>query len=159
MLEVDSMRRTMPAKQRKHAAAHKNTRFGLLANGACAPWEIAIDEAISGPDRWWLQMESPAASFYFEIPSLNIVTRMARFLESRLAAANQSPNGSAHRNGSLVLGKDKKSPVILIKDDEYADRFFLVIGPKEHPVVRFILAGMDVEKIAGALRQVQEDLE
>jgi hypothetical protein len=141
-------------------AAPRNTRinrpskdegFGLLANGSSGPWEIAIDEYTSGEERWCAQIEGPSVTFYFEIPSLDIVGKMARFLKPS--------TGSAQRNGSLVIGKDQCTPVTLVRDDEYDDRFFLVVGPTENPIVHFVIAGTDVVKIADALRQVKDDLD
>lgn len=127
--------------------AHQGS-FGLLANGSSGPWEIAIDESLSGSDRWFAQIEGPVVSFSFEIPSLNVIGKMVDFLSSLMP-----------RNESLSIGKDKKVPIILVKDDEYKDRFFLVVGSMASPMVRFVIAGKDVMNIADALRQVQEDLE
>ena len=60
-----------------------NASFGLLANGSSGPWDIAIDEATSGPNRWCAQIEGPSVTFSFEIPSIDIVGKMVRFLERR----------------------------------------------------------------------------
>ncbi len=98
-------------------------------------------------------------SFYFEIPSIDMVSQMLRFLESRPATAKRAPVGAGQPSGSLVLSKDINTPVTLIKDDEYRDRFFLVAGQMASPIVRFVLAGVDAAKIADALRQVKEDLD
>jgi hypothetical protein len=149
-------------------ATTKNTRptrqsntgnFGLLANGSSGPWEIAIDETTSGADRWYAQIEGPSVSFYFEIPSVDVVGKMVRFLDPRQAPRKEVSLDSMERNGSLVIGKDKKTPIALVKDDEYEDRFFLVVGPMDSPLVRFVIAGTDVAKIADALRQVKQDLD
>jgi hypothetical protein len=133
--------------------------FGLLANGSSGQWEVGIDETTTGPDRWFAQLEGPSVSFYFEISSVDIVAKMIQFLESSPAAKKHSPTRAGEGNGALVLSKDKKSPVTLVKDDEYEDRFFLVVGLMESPTVRFVLAGTDATQIADALRQVKEDLE
>lgn len=150
----------MATTQRTRTSTKKrNEKVGLLANGASAPWDLAIDEAIAGGDRWYAQIEGPAISFYFEIPSLDIVGRMARFLESATSGTEESAGTSAKRNESILIGKDKGIPVTLVKDDEYKDRFFLVVGQPDRPIVRFVLAGADAAKISEALRQVEEELE
>ena len=136
-----------------------NASFGLLANGSSGPWDIAIDEATSGPNRWCAQIEGPSVTFSFEIPSIDIVGKMVRFLARRQVPAKEPPTVSSEGNGSLVLSKDKKIPINLVRDDEYDDRFFFVVGPMDSPIVRFVIAGTDVVKIADALRQVAEDLE
>ena len=84
---------------------------------------------------------------------------MVRFLARRQVPAKEPPTVSSEGNGSLVLSKDKKIPINLVRDDEYDDRFFFVVGPMDSPIVRFVIAGTDVVKIADALRQVAEDLE
>lgn len=76
---------------------------------------------------------------------------MARFLERSAGAVEQ--------NGSLVLGKDHEIPITLIRDDEYDDRFYLVVGSTSNPIVRFVIAGTDVVNLVGALRQVKADLD
>ena len=146
------------ATTKKIRVIHQS-KLGLLANGSFGPWEIAIDETTSGTDRWYAQIEGPSVAFYFEIPSVDIVAKMARFLEPRSSAPRKPANGSVRPNDCLVIGKDKKMPVTLLRDDEYNDRYFLVVGPTDHPLVRFVIAGADVNNIAKALEQVKEDLD
>ncbi|HTU22215.1 MAG TPA: hypothetical protein VMG10_29520 [Gemmataceae bacterium] len=147
------------AKNARPILGHGKENFGLLANGSSGEWEVAIDESTSGTERWYAQIEGPTVSFYFEIPSVDVVGKFLRFLNPRPKATKISPNDSEERHNSLVIGKDKKSPIILLKDDEYPDRFFLVVGPTDNPIVRFTISGRNVRKLADALRQVQEDLE
>ena len=122
-----------------------------MANGSSGRWEIAVDEQTSGADRWFLQIEGPPVYFYFEIPSLEVIPKMIRFLAPA--------TGSVDRNGLLPLSKDKRSEVTIVRDDEYHDRFFLVVGPMTNPIVRFVIAGSDVTNIALALRQVNDDID
>lgn len=98
-------------------------------------------------------------SLYFEIPSLQTIGKVAKFLESRAAATKQSSNGASKRNDTLVIGKDKKTPITVVRDEEYDDRFFLLVGSTESPIVRFVIGGTDLIHIVEALRQVTEDLE
>jgi hypothetical protein len=132
--------------------------IGLLANGASGQWEVAIDETTTGADRWFAQIEGPSISFYFEIPSVAIVARMLQFLQPSLEGKKHSSNHAGQQTGGLVLTKDKKMPLTLIRDDEYEGRFFLVMGQMDSPMVRYTLTGKDATQIADALRQVMEDL-
>lgn len=136
-----------------------SAQVGLLANGSSGSWEVAIDEAIAGPDHWYAQLEGPSASFYFEIPALDMVDKLLRFLEPAPVTAETSSVESDEGHGTLVIGHNNKSPITLVRDNEYRDRFFLVVGFMENPMVRFVLLGQDAEQIAAALRQVGEDLE
>ncbi len=133
--------------------------FGLLANGSAGPWEVAVDESTSGPEKWFAQIDGPSASFYFEIPSLKIISRMAQFLEPRLTATKQPLVDSADSQASFALGKDSLTALTLVKDDEYDDRCFLVVGSPENPIARFTIAGPDAGNLAEALRQVEQDID
>ncbi|MDX1948095.1 MAG: hypothetical protein SFU86_22040, partial [Pirellulaceae bacterium] len=53
--------------------------IGLLGNGTSGEWEISIDESSSG-DRRWMHLEGRAASFYFEIKSLDVIEKWWQFL-------------------------------------------------------------------------------
>src|SRR5713226_5409975 len=139
---------TVPKHSRTHG--ENNATLGLLANGSSGQWDVAVDETTSGADRWFFQIEGPSICFYFEIASPDIVEEMFRFFEERCTKAN---NKSSKRNGSLLIGKDKRMPVILVRDDEYADRYFLVIGPENRPMVRYALAGADLISLTSALHQ------
>ena len=137
----------------------RQATVGLLANGSSGAWEIAIDEALSGAERWWAQIEGPSVSLRFEISSVEIIDEIARFLAAHPASSKQRSNGSPKQGGSLVLGGSNLIPICLAKDDEYDDRFFFLIGPTDGLTVRFVVAGAEVSAIAEALRQVKEDLE
>jgi hypothetical protein len=147
----------MAASQKTRGSHKKNSEFGLLANGASGPWEIAIDEALSGPARWRAQIEGPSLTFNFEIASLDMVGEIARFFEARLPESVS--NGATQTTSILAIGKDTKPPITLVRDDEYEDRYFFVVGPRSSPIVRYVIFGTDAAKIVEALREVQNDLE
>ena len=134
----------------------KRETLGLLANGSSGSWDVAIDETTSGTDRWFVQIEGPTVCFYFEVPSPNIVEVMLQFLKD---GTKKGHNKSTKGNGLLHVGKDKGMPVTLVRDDEYADRYFLVIGPENRPMVRFTFGGVDLTSFISALRQAKEDIE
>lgn len=131
---------------------------GLLASGSCGRWEIDIDEALSGPDRWWMQIEGPSASLSFEVSSLDVIGKMARLLAPRSAATRRRTNGSAKRAAEFELRGTGSLPVKLLKDDEFDDRFFFVVSQRDNLTVRLVLAGTDASDIVEALRQIKEEL-
>ncbi len=98
-------------------------------------------------------------SVRFEISSLGVVGKIARFLAKHSPKTKRPSNGSLKRGGSLVLGGANVIPVSLVKDDEYDGRFFLVVGPTDGLTARFVLAGTEVAEFAEALRQVKEELD
>ena len=56
------------------------------------------------------------------------------------------------------MSKCQGIPVSLVRDDEYEDRCFLIVGPGDSPVVRYSFAGEDLENLIEALRQANQDL-
>lgn len=139
---------------RKRPASSKES-IGLLAAGSAGSWNIEIDETTAGPDRWFIQIEGPSVQLYFQIPATDGVRKMFRFLtRSRADRA-----GSTGANGSLAIGMDRRASVMLVRDDEFGDRYFLLVGPENDPVVRLTLAGEDLQQITSALREACEDMD
>lgn len=134
----------------------KSPSFGLLANGSSGAWEVAIDESTAGPDCWFIHIEGPSLTLCFEIDAVRIVGKIIRSLEPH---PESSRNGAAKRSSTLLLSKDTTLPVALVKDDEFADRFFIVVGRADCPTARLTVAGSDVAQLLEALRQTQSDLD
>jgi hypothetical protein len=131
--------------------------LGLLANGSSGPWEFSVDETISGTERWFAQIEGPSVYVSFEIPSPIIVGKAIEFLAPPRDQKPES-NSSSRSDDRLNLTKGDGIPVALVRDDEYEDRYFMVVGPGDSPIVRFTFAGEDLENLVEALRQVEQDI-
>jgi hypothetical protein len=95
---------------------------------------------------------------YFEIPSPHIIDNVLAFLEARPLLMEEPSASPVGRSATLIVGKDKKAPVALVRDHEYTDRYFLVLGAEARPLARFSIVGKDLKAITDALRQVSEDL-
>lgn len=146
--------------QRKQRGQHENNseHLGLMANGSSGEWQIAVDETTKGPDRWFVQLEGPSVYFSFEIHSPGTISQALDFLEGR--SSPKEPNAqSSEENGTLVLSKQRQTSVILVRDDEYTDRYFLVIRQEVDTVMGFTIAGKDLKDIQETLRQAIEDIE
>jgi hypothetical protein len=134
-------------------------KIGLLANGTSGTWEVSIDETISGRERWFAQIEGRSVYLYFEIASLDTVIKTRRFLTSdRDGCRRIGESRSTLIKESLRISKAKTTSVTLIRDDEYADRFFFVVGPIASPIVRLSLMGKDVRDLVRALQQIEQDI-
>jgi hypothetical protein len=131
--------------------------LGLLANGSSGPWEISVDETISGTERWFAQIEGTSVYLYFEIHSPNILREAVEFLAPPRDRKSESST-SSQSHGRLMISKDEGVPVSLVRDDEYEDRCFIVVGPGDSPIVRLSFAGVDLEDLIEALRQVEQDI-
>lgn len=144
---------TVKATEILESLGSNHPEVGLLANGSAGSWDVCIDETISGADRWFLEMDGPLACLRFEIPSPKIIGTTLLFLESR-----RTGDWSESKD-TLVLGSVPTTPVTLVRDDEYSDRFFFVMGGDPSPSVRLSIAGKDLAGIIEALRQIQGDLQ
>jgi len=131
--------------------------LGLMANGSSGQWEVSVDETTSGPDRWFLQIEGPTCYFSIEIPTPAMVQKVFEFLGEHNASGNLV-SSVTETPTSLTIGNSKGSPVILTKDDEYTDRYFLLFGQKDAHA-RFTIADQDLKAITEALRQAIDDID
>jgi hypothetical protein len=149
----------MPVKRKQRGQPENdNEGFGLLANGSSGAWSVEVDETTKGPERWFVQIEGPSVCFSFEVSSPGMISKALDFLGE--CSSSRVPHaGFSAAKGWLVLGQRRDTPVILVRDGEYTDRYFLVIGEEEDAVVRFTIAGQDLKDIQEALRQATEDIE
>ena len=146
------------SKQGRPRPTIRKASVGLLAIGSSGPWEIAIDQTTSGPERWFAQIDGPSVYLNFEIPSLEIIDQVIEFL---MCSSGDTEKNAAPvaRAGTLALGTGKSTRIKLVRDDEFRDRYFLVIEPKDGAVVRFTVADNDLAHVIDALRQVKQDIE
>ncbi len=140
----------------RSAPKPKAESLGLAAIGSAGGWEVAIDETTSGTQKWFAQIEGPSIYLYFAVESPRVIDKMLNFLSTQATA-----NGVAWaspRNGQLVLGKSRKE-VTLLRDDEFADRYFLLVENESGLIIRLTISGADVNSLVIALKQAKEDLE
>lgn len=136
------------ANEKTPSAARQDHRIGLLANGASGAWHVSVDEWDTEPERWFLQIEGPLVYFYLEILAPNSIDQILQFLTQQLASYDE-----------LMIGEHGHTPVTLVRDDEFTDRFFLKIGSSDAPIVHYTLSGHDLECIVAAMEQAKEDLQ
>jgi hypothetical protein len=150
----------MAASKRIQAVSEDpDENLGLLANGSSGPWEVSIDESVSGVERSFAQIEGPSLWLYFEIPSPDIIPKMIQFLLPPGTKREEMPSRSSRRSNKLLdISKPEETPVSLVRDDEYKDRCFIVVGRSDSPIVRFSIAGEDLDNLVEALRQVEADI-
>ena len=129
--------------------------LGLAAIGSSGPWEVAVDQTTAGPDRWFAQIEGPLVYLRFEMSSLEVIRRAIQFLAKAEIGSGSVASGPER---TLSLGANKSTTVDLVQDDEFGDRFFLVVAPKGGLLFRFTIGGDDLTHLVAALRQANEDL-
>src|SRR5437870_5016817 len=90
--------------------------LGLTAFGSDGSWDVAIDETTSGTQQWFAEIEGPSVYLHFEIQSPHVIDKILEFLTKQ----------SAQNTGEIAIGKSKEEPVVLVRDDEFPDRCFLL---------------------------------
>ena len=119
--------------------------WGLLANGHAGQWHIDIDVSDVG-DEWSMQIDGPKTYLRFSLLDLQVVPKVLDYLR-----AGQDSDG-------VTLGQFGLMAVSIIRDDEFARRWFLILTGEAGVTARLTLDAEDVEALADALQQVREDL-
>lgn len=123
--------------------------IGLVSCGSAGAWSVDVDEALSGPSRWFTQIEGPSVYLYSEIASPATIGELAELL-----TAKQSPLAQNCQGCDV---ESLNATVTLLRDDEYSDRcFFLICAGTT--TVRIAVAGDEFADLAAALRDVRDDL-
>lgn len=130
--------------------------FGLAACGASGDWAVDLDETTSGVRKWFVQIEGRSVYLHFGVKSPLVIEKMLDFLTIKEKGSQSSV---AERPMKLAIGKNKEEPVTLLRDDEFSDRYFLLMETKNKSVIRITIAGDDLNSFVIALRQVKEDLD
>jgi hypothetical protein len=125
---------------------------GLYAFGRCGEWCVHIDDTLTDPPKWFVQIEGRLVHLYFELPSLRIVDTTIQFLEQRTLTATRFDEN----RDTLRIGTFHGIPVVLCRDDEW-DRFFLRIADTEESTLSFEVTSEDATALTNALRQARED--
>lgn len=124
------------------------TNWGLAALGVSGRIEISVDEACSEIDRWQLSVEQDDIYIRFEISSTQTVYDLLSFLRCHLHQKSED---------KIVLGVIGNAEVSLIKDDEFADRFWWAVAAQSG-IVRYQLATEELDDYIAALQSVIAEL-
>jgi hypothetical protein len=130
---------------RNHSVPEAAPPHGLVANGSAGAWTVEVDETTSGEQRWLVQIEGPACDISFEVASLTVIDLILDFFERETLE-------------EVAVGFSGTCAVTLVRDNEYPDRCFFVVGAPASPVVRIPLAGTDLGLLAEVFRQARQDL-
>jgi hypothetical protein len=130
--------------------AKKRAEIGLAAYASCGAWEITLDQATTGNERWFAQVEGPALYLYFEIESPKVVDRVMEFL----GIGSRPPSSEE----ALLLGRMGKTPLSLTRDTEYKDRYFLEIGPPASLLGTLTISDTNLSDLKQALRKLKDDV-
>jgi hypothetical protein len=138
-----------------HSAERADVTTGLVANASVGSWDLAVDEAIDGPERWFAQIEGPSIYLYFEITHPRVVPDAVRFIEARRSGLGNATDGALRE---MPIGQLGRLPVHLLWDEEHHDRLSLMVGDLENACVRCDIGGGEIGFLLDALRQLTDSL-
>lgn len=132
--------------------------FGLVASGSSGDWEISIDETLSGPRKWFLQIDGPLWYLEFRVARRDVVDGVLGFLGTHLGDGNSSTGNRASAiDDEIELGCSCGNRVSLIWDTETNERCFILVAGDDGFHVRFTLLHDDLVQIVDAFRQVASE--
>ena len=126
-----------------HAAQH----YGVAAVGSAGRFTVEILEAADRPAARLMSIEAGEWSICFVLADHG-ETRLLAFLLEHTGHAMFSV---------LTIGSFLGAPVVLIKDDEFADRFCLRAFAEGH-LLEFVLAADRLAEFTKAVAQTVQDL-
>lgn len=121
--------------------------WGAAAIGSSGEVAVELDEATSGPERWRLAVTTPNWHLRFEFAGPQAMEHCLKFIRAH--------NGRT-AFATLPLGTFHGAPVVLRKDDEYPDHFFLVLEGEQTAL--FTLAGDELNDLMTALQQAEAEI-
>lgn len=129
-----------------HDSVQVNKQWGLLACGSSGHWQIDVDESLDG-DELSMQLNGPNAYLMFTIPNLDVIRKLLAYLQATVREAE-----------GLPLGNFGAAIVSIIRDDEFATRWFLRVDGDGGALLHVTLDDADVRMMTDALEQVMEQL-
>lgn len=131
-----------------HMSAIPPKHYGLAAVGGTSRFDVEIDEANDDPNDVQMSITTRGWSFCFRLSARADVSRMLSFLREHTGHLVFS---------ELVIGSFHGAPVLLVKDREFADRFWLR-AHRDGQEVEFVLAADDLPQFTDAVAQAVQDL-
>jgi hypothetical protein len=129
-----------------------NTRpkhYGVVGIGRTDRFDVEIDEALDDSNEVRMEIMAKARGwlFRFALSSRDEPARILSFLQEHTGRFLFS---------ELVVGSFHGAPVLLIKDNEFADRFWLRTT-EAGQMVQFVLAADDLNDLTDAVAQAVQE--
>jgi hypothetical protein len=133
---------------------------GLVANGSAGAWDVAVDESLAGPEKWYLQIEGPSYYLYFSIRDPQAVDSILAFLdEHQTTSRTIDRHRPATLDGNMEAGCfDGATTVRLLWDEDDSGRLVILVSGGGECTARSTISGGDVRDFTEALRQMRDEL-
>lgn len=131
-------------------------RFALTALGRAGRWEVSLLESLEREGEWFVELECDSIYVACRLARLSCVHDLLRFVTRVLSEPYRAGYGGGH--SPLEFGTLGNLPVRLVCGDEDAPRCLLIVPAPGGAIVRWTIAGNDLEMLADALTQIVFDL-
>jgi len=122
--------------------------FGVAGIGKAGRFLIEILEWVDATSAHLLSIETPDWYFCFTLPGIDACAKASSFIQEQTGRLVWT---------ELVVGSFSGAPVLLVKDDEYPDRFY-IRASADGELLEFPLAGDVLAEFTDALGQAIRDL-
>jgi len=123
-------------------------QYGAAAVGRTSRFDVEIDEALRDATDLQMSIGTHSWTFRFALSARDDVARILSFLREHTGRLVFS---------ELAVGSFNGAPVLLVKDDEFVDRFWLRARGVGQ-MVEFALAADDLVEFTEAVAQAVQDL-
>ena len=128
--------------------SERSPKWGLAAFGRHGDIEIQLDEPIGRNGPWQLQLSGKGWDFVFDVAGASAVREFSAFVKKQVARTVFAE----HRIGSF-----EAAGVFIVKDSEFADRFWLRIRGAGQ-MAEVTIQAEDAVALGKALEDVVSDL-
>lgn len=142
----------------KSRKAEPAESYGLVANGCGGPWNVDLDETLTGDHKWFLQIDGPPLYLNAQVDDPAVVDQILHFFDAHTAHAHNDDLNRSSDNGEFKVNCGDESTVSLLWDGESNDRCTIAINGGTDLHAQLFINRRDVDDLVTALRQVREDL-
>ncbi len=143
---------------KSQTSEERRSSFGLVANGSAGSWDVALDETLTGPQRWFLQIDGPSCYLYLQVKHPRTIEETLDFLGRCLEAGDPRSTPSSAPRTELEISRYGGLTVTLILDHEAEQHCIVLIAGKNEFCSRIGLSQTDLQAIVSALHQVRDEL-
>jgi len=123
--------------------------YGAAGVGSTSRFDVEINEALDNASDLQMSIRTRSWTFRFALSAREDVARMLSFLREHTGRLEFA---------EIIVGSFHDAPVRLIKDDEFADRFWLRAF-RDGPMVEFVFGADDLTEFTDAVAQTFQDLQ
>jgi hypothetical protein len=132
---------------RRARRPRRATVWGLLADATHGGVTVELDEGLNG-HGWCLRLATSGVSIPLDVDGTATLSAAVRLL--------RSPHRTPHE--VVNVGTWEKHPANLVRDDEFDDRAYLIVGRPRSVPIRLTFVGSSYDGLLAALAEVAQQV-